>query len=89
MSARDDIIGRVRRGVAKADYASRRAAAEAALGAPVRGPQPVMATDLVARFKAKAEYLASTVDVVVALTDVPMSVDQRLGPAGRCDARRR
>ena len=82
MSARDDIIGRVRRGVAKADYASRRAAAEAALGAPVRGPQPVMATDLVARFKAKAEYLASTVDVVVALTDVPVAVAAYLSTNG-------
>jgi len=74
MSARDEILGRVRRGVGKADFAGRRAAAEASLKMPTRGPQPVIATDLVARFKAKAVYLASTVDVVDARADVPAAV---------------
>ena len=43
MTAREEILQRVSSGVGKpADFATRRAAAEAALAAPVRGPQPVM-----------------------------------------------
>jgi L-lactate dehydrogenase complex protein LldG len=74
MSARDDILGRVRRGVGKDDFAGRRAAAEASLKAPTRGPQPVMAAELVVRFKAKAEYLASTVDTIATAAEVPAAV---------------
>ena len=64
MSARDDILGRVRAGVGKADPAGRRAAAEARLQARERGPQPVLGDDLVGRFMAKAESLASSVERV-------------------------
>ena len=74
MSARDDILGRVRRGVGKDDFAGRRAAAVAALATPERGPQPVMNADLVARFRAKAEYLASTVAAVSSPAQVPLAV---------------
>lgn len=82
MSARDEILGRVRRGVGKDDFAARRAAAEAGLKTPARGPQPVMAADLVARFKVKAEYLASTVDTVAALAEVPAAVAAYLSANG-------
>ena len=58
MTARDDILGRVRHGVGKGDFAGRRAAAEAMLGARGRGPQPSMSGSLVERFRAKAESLS-------------------------------
>ena len=62
MTAREEILQRVSSGVGKpADFATRRAAAEAALAAPVRGPQPVMGAELAERFQAKAESLSSTV----------------------------
>ena len=59
MSAKDEILGRVRRGVGKDDFAGRRAAAVASLATMERGPQPTMNADLAARFRAKAEYLSS------------------------------
>ncbi len=74
MSARDDILGRVRRGVGKDDFAGRRAAALASLALPQRGPQPVLGTDLVGRFRAKAEYLSSTVASVASPAGVPAAV---------------
>lgn len=58
--ARTEILQRVSRGVGKADFAARRAAAEAALAAPQRGPQPVIGEGLAGRFQAKAESLSST-----------------------------
>ncbi len=62
MTAREEILQRVSSGVGKpADFAARRSAAEAALAAPVRGPQPVLGAELAVRFQAKAESLASTV----------------------------
>jgi L-lactate dehydrogenase complex protein LldG len=74
MSARDEILGRVRHGVGKDDFAARRAAAEAWLSARTAGPQPALAGDLVERFRVKAEYLASTVAEVSALAEVPAAV---------------
>jgi len=74
MSAKDDILGRVRRGVGKEDVAGRRAAAVASLKAPARGPQPAMKADLVGRFRAKAEYLSSTVGAVASRAEVPAAV---------------
>jgi L-lactate dehydrogenase complex protein LldG len=84
MSAREEILGRVRRGLNKGDAAGRRAAAEARLAAPARGPQPAIAGDLVARFAARAESLASTVGRVSTASEVPAAVaawlaDQGLG----------
>ncbi|HSG22822.1 MAG TPA: LUD domain-containing protein, partial [Azonexus sp.] len=63
-TARAQILQRVSKGVGKADFVARRAVAEAALAAPVCGPQPVIASSLVSRFQARAESLASTVDRV-------------------------
>lgn len=78
MTARDEILGRVRRGVGKADFADRRAAAEAALKSPGRGPQPVMAADLAGRFRSKAESLASTVEAVAMRAEAPAAVARYL-----------
>lgn len=74
MSARDEILQRVRAGVGKPDFAARRAAAEALLSAPGRGPQPVIGDELAARFKAKAESLASSVEVIAAQADAPTAI---------------
>jgi L-lactate dehydrogenase complex protein LldG len=82
MSAKDEILGRVRRGVGKDDFAERRAAAVASLKAAERGPLPVMSGDLVSRFRAKAEYLASTVADVAALAEVPAAVAAYLSENG-------
>ena len=69
-SARDEIMARVKGGLGKADYAARRAAAEAAMATPVRGPQPVLAGELLTRFQAKAESLSSTVERVAGWDEV-------------------
>jgi L-lactate dehydrogenase complex protein LldG len=82
MNARDEILGRVRAGVGKDDFAGRRAAAEAYLKNPTSGPQPVMADDLVNRFRAKAEYLASTVAAVASPAQAPAAVAGYLAANG-------
>lgn len=82
MSARDDILGRVRRGVGKDDFAGRRAVAVASLTTVERGPQPVINADLVGRFQAKAEYLSSTVAAVATLAEVPSAVAAYLAANG-------
>lgn len=70
MSARDEILERVRRGVGKGDFAGRRAAAERYMAERKLGPQPTVSGDLVARFREKAESLASSVAEVVDLAAV-------------------
>jgi L-lactate dehydrogenase complex protein LldG len=82
MSARDEILGRVRRGVGKDDFAGRRAAAVASLVTPGRGPQPLMASNLAVRFRAKAEYLSSTVASVASTAEVPAAVADYLAENG-------
>ena len=74
MSAKDEILGRVRRGVGKDDFAGRRAAAIASLAMPECGPQPTMSGDLIGRFRAKAEYLSSTVASVATRAEAPAAV---------------
>lgn len=84
MSSRDDILKRVRDGVGKGDFAARRQAAEALIAARRPGPQPRIQGDLAERFRAKAEILASTVDRVASLAEVPAAVVRYLGTeAGR------
>lgn len=67
---------------ARDDFAGCRAAALASLRAPELGPQPVMNAGLVARFRAKAEYLASTVAAVATLAEVPAAVAAYLAANG-------
>ena len=82
MSARHDIIARVRHGVDKGDFAARRAEAEAWLAARQRGPQPAPMGDLVARFRSRAESLASTVEAVPEPLAVPAAVARYLEAQG-------
>lgn len=86
MSARSDILGRVAAGVGQGDFAARRAAAEAALAGPVRGPQPALAGDLVARFRDRAESLANSVEAVAGPAAVPAAVARYLAANGLGDA---
>lgn len=74
MTARDTILGRVRQGVGKDDFAQRKAAAQALLAARSRGPQPVLSGGLVDRFRVKAESLSSTVEAVPDLRAAPAAV---------------
>lgn len=74
MSAREEILGRVRAGVGKGDLAGRREAAEAWLAARQRGPQPVLGEDLIGRFCSKAESLSSTVERLANDAAVPAAV---------------
>ena len=82
MSSREEILKRVRAGVGKDDFARRKAVAEAYMAAQKRGPQPVMADDLAARFQAKAEYLSSTVEQIETLNDAPAAVARHLTTLG-------
>ena len=78
MSAKDEILGRVRRGVGKDDFAGRRAAALAALASPTRGPQPRPMGELAGRFRTRAESLSSTVETVATLAEAPAAVARYL-----------
>lgn len=78
MSAKDEILQRVRNGVGKPDFAARRVLAEAYLAARTRGPQPQIAADLAVRFQQKAEYLVSTVEVVANSGAAPAAVARYL-----------
>lgn len=89
MSAREEILGRVRQGLGKGEAAGRRAAAEALLAAPVRGPQPDIGGELVARFMARAESLSSTVGRVSSASELPANLAAWLAGQGlstRCVA---
>lgn len=82
MSARAAILSRIRAGLGQGDPLGRRAAAESWLAARKRGPQPLLACDLVERFRAKAESLASTVAEVADAAAVPAAVAEFLRVAG-------
>lgn len=74
MSARDEILARVRAGLAKGDAGTRRATALAYLRTASPGSQPMQVGDLVARFCAKAGSLASTVERVADYAALPARV---------------
>ena len=82
MSAREEILQRVRGGLGKGDLAGRRAAAESLVRNPVRGPQPRLDADLTRRFASKARYLASSVEHVDCLAQVPTAVARYLADQG-------
>jgi len=82
MSARKEILQRVRAGLGMGDAAARRAAAEAYVNQLERGPQPQLAGDLVARFASKAHYLASSVERVGSTAEVPAAVARYLTEQG-------
>ena len=86
MNARDDILARVAKGLGNRAFAERRAAAEAYLAERRPGPLPRIDGDLLARFRAKAESLASSVDVVADYAEAPAAVARYLAAQGLGDA---
>jgi L-lactate dehydrogenase complex protein LldG len=89
--SRDLILGRIRerlgRTAANAEPAG--AAIDAVLAARARGPKPPPDADLIAAFRARSEVLASTVDEVAGLADVPRAVaaylaEHKLGTRAVC-----
>ena len=80
MSAREDILARIRaqQGHEGKPGAERVAAVEAYIAARAIGPRPAVTGDLVARFRARAESLASTVDEVAALAEAPAAAAKYL-----------
>lgn len=83
MSARDDILARVRTnlGVKARDTARQNAVLEV-ISARQQGPRPVVAGHLAARFQAKSEAMSSTVETVQTEADVPAAVSRYLATQG-------
>jgi L-lactate dehydrogenase complex protein LldG len=74
--SRDLILGRVRERLGRDDgnAAAARAGVDAALAAKTAGPRPPPDADLLAAFRRRSEALASTVDEVGSLAEVPRAV---------------
>ena len=78
-AARDAVLGRVRTALAKAgDRAAARTEAARYVAARVQGPRPTLEADLVARFMLRAVDMASTVERIGALEEVPAAVARYL-----------
>lgn len=84
MSSREDILGRLRGSLGRsAENAARgRAQIEALLAAHARGPRSTLSGDLLARFREKSQGLASTLDAVATLDEVPCAVARYLAALG-------
>jgi len=77
--AREAILGRVRKALAKSgDDAKAREAAQAYLHARARGPIPAMGGDVVSRFIERAIHMESTVERLASRSDVPAAVARYL-----------
>jgi L-lactate dehydrogenase complex protein LldG len=74
--SRELILGRIRErlGRSAANAPAAAAAIDAALTARKPGPCPPPDADLIAAFRARSEALASTVDEVAAMADVPRAI---------------
>jgi len=74
-SAREAVLQSVRTALGRtAPDSERRAAALAYIAAHREGPRPAMPADLVARFAERATDMASTVERIASLADVPRAV---------------
>jgi L-lactate dehydrogenase complex protein LldG len=84
MSARDNILGRIRkaRGVPPAVTAAEQARVEAHLRAHPVATRPSLADDSVGRFREQCVRMSSTVDDVASLADVPAAVARYLQEKG-------
>jgi L-lactate dehydrogenase complex protein LldG len=78
-ASRDALLARVRRALGKNDVdASARAQAQAYVDAHAHGPRPAMPADLVQRFLDRATDMASTVERIGAIGEVPAAVARYL-----------
>lgn len=80
MSARDNILGRIRTALGRKEVLSERQSAgmREKLRTHPRGPQPAMPWDPLERFKERCKVLSTTVDQVAALEDAPAAVARYL-----------
>jgi len=78
-ASREAVLGRVRRALGKAgaDDAAREAA-QAYVAAHAHGPRPAMPEDLVQRFLARASDMASTVERIASVEEIPTAVARYL-----------
>ena len=78
-ASREAVLGRVRRALGKAgpDDAARDAA-QAYVAAHAHGPRPAMPEDLVQRFLARASDMASTVERIASVEQIPTAVARYL-----------
>ena len=76
MAARESILGRIRarQGKPAVPTAAERESVQAAIEAHTISPRPAADWELLARFKERARGLASTVDEVTSLAEVPAAV---------------
>ena len=81
-ASREAVLARVRTALGRSgrDDAAR-AAALAYIAGRRQGPRPAMAADLVTRFLARATDMASTVERVATLAEVPEAIARFLAPA--------
>jgi L-lactate dehydrogenase complex protein LldG len=78
-AARDAVLGRVRKALGRSGSGdAARAEALAYIAAHRQGPRPAMPVDLVARFVERATDMASTVERIASLDDVPRAVARYL-----------
>jgi L-lactate dehydrogenase complex protein LldG len=78
-TARDAILGRVRKALRKSgDDGMGRAEAERYVAAHARGPRPSLGADLIARFVEQATHLESTVERITSRDQIPMAVARYL-----------
>lgn len=85
MSARDNILARVRKGLGLPGDVpgAERGKARATMAAGARGPRPTQDwTDAVARFRERSEKLGTTVDRVASAADAPQAVARYLQQLG-------
>lgn len=85
-AARKEILARIRRsrgrGAARRPSQAEIAAVETYIAAHPRGPLPPVEDDLVARFRARAESMQCTTDLVARLADVPAAAGRYLASNG-------
>jgi L-lactate dehydrogenase complex protein LldG len=78
-AARDEVLARVRKALRKsAPDPAARERAQAYIAAHGEGPRPTMPQDLVTRFLERATDMASTVERIARLADVPTAVARYL-----------
>ena len=80
--ARSAILARVRQGVGGSDREARRQQVSATAAARHLGPQPILGGDLLPRFRAKAESLASTTELVATAAQAPAAIARYLAGNG-------
>ncbi len=78
-ASRDAVLARVRKALGRTGPAdAARAAADAYIAAKAHGPRPAMPADLVTRFLQRATDMASTVERVATVAEVPAAVARYL-----------